>query len=96
MHAVIGRWTTRPPCDALDRQLRAVLTSTASRPGFVTGCCARDESAGTVHAVVLWEDRDAAHEWKAALEAHRKRAAEIGLLNDFLIVADVLAQSARP
>lgn len=93
MHAVIGRWATDPSrAEVLDRRLHdLVLPLIAARPGFVAGYWTRDPETGRAHTVVVWDTEAHARRFKAALDARRRCAAELGVVNDFLVVTDVLA-----
>lgn len=97
MHAVIGRWTTDPSRAAdLDRRLQdVILPLVAARPGFIAGYWTRDPETGRDHTTVLWDHEEHARDFKAVLDGQRRRAAELGVINDFLIVTHVLVYAGR-
>lgn len=96
VHAVIGRWSTDPARGGeIERRLRTLAHGIASRTGFRAAFWSRDPETGRVHTTVVWDSEARARGFKADLERHRRRAAVLGLTDDFLIVTDVLA-SAGP
>jgi hypothetical protein len=94
---VIGRWTSDPSReDELERRLHEViLPLVTARPGFVAGYWTRDPETGRGHTTTVWDTVENARGFKAELDGDRRRAAELGLVNDFLIVTDVLAHARR-
>lgn len=99
MYAVISRWTTdRSRAEAQAQQLReGIVPMVAAHPGFVAGYWTRDPDSGRTHSTVVLETEESARTLKALIEADRQHAAAAGVINDFLVIADVIAaRQARP
>lgn len=92
MYAVIGRWMINPSrVEDLDRQLHDVVAPrVAACCGFVAGYWTRDPETGRAHTTVVWDSEQAARNFKELLDGQRRRAAELGVINDFLVVTEVV------
>jgi hypothetical protein len=97
MYAVIGRWNMDPSREAdQSRELRDVIVPmVTARPGFVAGYWSRDPETGRSHTTIVWETEESARDFKELVDESRQRAATYGVTNDFLVVADVLADVHR-
>lgn len=94
-YAIVGRWYADPHLSAgQDRELHDIIVPMVTqRPGFLAGYWTRDPESGRTHATILFDNQATAQEFKAALDAGRQHAATLGITNDYLIVADVLAEA---
>jgi hypothetical protein len=94
-YAIVGRWYADPHrIGDQNRELRDVIVPMLrARPGFVAGYWTRDPDSGRTHATILFSDENSARDVKAAIDADRQHAALLGITNDYLIVADVLAEA---
>lgn len=93
MFAVIGRWATDPGhAERVDARLRDLVLP-ADRPGFVAGWWSRDPETGRTHTTVVWASEQHARRFKAELDGRRRRTAQLGAVNDYLVVTDVLAHA---
>jgi hypothetical protein len=97
MYAVIGRWNMDPSREAdQSRELRDVIVPmVTARPGFVAGYWSRDPETGRSHTTIVWETEESARDFKELVDEGRQRAATFGVSNDFLVVADVVADVHR-
>jgi hypothetical protein len=93
-YALVGRWYADPRrrVDHIQELHDTIVPNLRSRPSFLAGYWTRDPESGRTHATILFADEPAAREYKASLDASRQHCASLGLADDYLIVADVLAE----
>jgi hypothetical protein len=94
-YAIVGRWYADPnQRHDQSRELHeTIVPDLRGRAGFLAGYWTRDPESGRTHATILFADETAAREYKALLDANRQKAATLGVIDDYLIVADVLAEA---
>jgi hypothetical protein len=97
MYAVVGIWTTdESRRDEQDRGLRdEVIPIVAAHPGFVAGYWMRDPETGKGYTTVVLDSAAAATAFKAFVVGRAQEAAQVGLTNDVLAVAEVLAHTNK-
>lgn len=94
-YAIVGRWYA-DPTRAIDQDQElcdVIVPMVEGRPGLVAGYWTRDPESGRTHATILFDDQAAARAFKATLDAGRQRAATLGVINDYLIIADVITEA---
>jgi hypothetical protein len=96
-YAVIGRWSMDHSRAAdQDRELADVIVPMVkAQPGFVAGYWARDPESGRTHSVIVLDDERSADNFREMVQSRRQHEAEFGVVNDFLVVADVVASAYR-
>jgi hypothetical protein len=79
-----------------DRELIDVIVPMVkTQSGFVAGYWARDPEAGRTHSVIVLDDARSAANFREMVQSRRRYEAEFGVVNDFLVVADVIASAHR-
>lgn len=79
-----------------ERELvEVVVPMVQAHPGFVAGYWARDAESGRTYSVIVLDDERSAREFKEIVQSQRQHQAEFGVVNDFLVMADVVASAHR-
>jgi hypothetical protein len=94
-YAIVGRWYTDPrhSIDQNQHLHNAIVPDLSMRPGFLAAYWTLDPESGRTHAIILFADELSARNYKASLVANRQPAAHVGVTEDYLIVAEVLAEA---
>lgn len=94
MYAVVGIWTAAEgQRDEQDRGLHdEVIPLVKAQPGFVAGYWMRDPETGKAHTTIVLDSEESANAFKALVVGRAQHRARVGITNDLLAVAEVLAE----
>jgi hypothetical protein len=94
MYAVVGIWTgAESQREEQDRGLHdQVIPIVRAHPGFVAGYWMRDPETGKGYTTIVLDGEESADAFKALVVGRAQEAARVGVTNDVLAVAEVVAE----
>jgi hypothetical protein len=95
MYAVVGIWTQdESQREQQDQGLHdQVIPIVQAHPGFVAGYWMRDPVSGKAYTTIVLDGEESANAFKALVTGRAQEAAQVGITNDVLAVAEVLAEA---